>query len=150
MPSKGFRYPLLERFWSKVEKTDYCWEWKAAKTPKGYGQFNIDKVVLRAHRVAYELVVGPIPDGLTIDHLCRNPSCVNPDHLEPVTNRENTLRGSNFIAQHAKKTHCPHGHEYTEENTYRKPRGGRECLTCKRRRRRITHGMAHHWAGSGC
>src|SRR5580698_2584776 len=87
-----------QRFWRLVEKTESCWNWKGGKT-NGYGCFQIAKVNFRAHRLAYELLRGPIPTGLHLDHLCRNRSCVNPDHLEPVTQRENTLRGEGIAAQ---------------------------------------------------
>jgi hypothetical protein len=80
------------RFWAKVLVGPNCWLWKAAKVPSGYGQFRVGDHLERAHRVAYEMVVGPIPDGLTIDHLCKNPWCVNPAHLEPVTMLENLSR----------------------------------------------------------
>jgi hypothetical protein len=89
--------------------------------------------VLLAHRVSYELVKGPIPEGLHLDHLCRTPLCVNPDHLEPVTHRENLLRGNTFAARNAAKTHCVQGHELTPDNLYlRKDRIGRMCMTCRR------------------
>ena len=80
-----------ERFWSKVNKTDTCWIWTAAKNQDGHGRFRHGRLVL-AHRFAYELLVGPIPKGLDLDHLCQNPACVNPAHLEPVTRKENTRR----------------------------------------------------------
>lgn len=96
----------------------------------GYGQTWDGQKVLLAHRVAYELAVGPIPEGLHIDHLCRNRACVNPKHLEPVTCLENVRRGA------AVKTHCPHGHEYTPENSYHHPAGGRICRICIRKRNR--------------
>lgn len=83
-----------ERFWAKVAKSDGCWQWMAARTPKGYGQFAPHRRHVYAHRYVYELVVGPIPEGLTIDHLCRNRGCVRPDHLEVVTRGENTRRGA--------------------------------------------------------
>lgn len=85
----------------------------------------------KAHRVAFELIRGCIPNGLVLDHLCRNRGCVNPDHLEPVTFRENIMRGVGYTAQQARKTHCRHGHEFTVENTY-VWRGGRICRTCRR------------------
>ena len=82
-----------ERFWAKVKKTDGCWLWTGWKNDRGYGNFEVDSTrTVKAHRFAYEVLVGPIPDGLTLDHLCRNPSCVNPEHLEPVTLRENIMR----------------------------------------------------------
>jgi hypothetical protein len=120
-----------ERFWEKVEKTDSCWLWTAAKS-KGYGAFKVAGRQEEAHRYSYELLVGPIPTGLTIDHLCRNPACVNPAHLEPVTNRENVLRGISPWAKNAAKTHCPQGHPYDEENTRWNSLGSRECKTCRR------------------
>ena len=85
-----------------------------------------------AHRVAYELMRGPIPDGLTLDHLCRNVGCVNPDHLEPVTMKENILRGYSPAAQAARRDECAHGHAYTPENTYRYANGSRRCRICQR------------------
>ena len=95
---------------------DGHWEWTANKDRAGYGLFWHDGE-RRAHRWAYEYFVGPIPQDLVIDHLCRNTSCVNPNHLEPVTNKENVLRGEGFAARNAKLTHCPQGHPYDEKNT---------------------------------
>lgn len=91
-----------------------------------------------AHRVAYEQARGPIPEGLELDHLCRNRACVNPDHLEPVTHRENLLRADTFAARHAAQTHCVNGHEFTPDNTYirTRPEGGRECRACRKARNR--------------
>jgi hypothetical protein len=89
-----------------------------------------------AHRLAYELFVGPIPEGQTIDHLCRNRPCVNPGHLEVVDMRTNLLRGSSPTAQNARKTHCKHGHEFTPENTALKQGRYRICRTCRARRNR--------------
>lgn len=124
-----------ERFWASVTKTETCWLWTGAKN-KGHGQFTVSRTDVRspkklmAHRYAYELLVGPIPDGLELDHLCRVRHCVNPAHLEPVTRRENLLRGETHAARNAAKTHCKRGHEFTPENTYY-PKGGRGCRTCR-------------------
>lgn len=122
----------LERFekWSEPEPNSGCWLWRGSATSTGYGQLHVKGSPRKAHRLSYEHFKGRIPDGLQIDHLCRQPFCVNPDHLEAVTNRENTLRGTAGDAQLA-RTHCPSGHEYTESNT-RRWRGRRHCKTCNR------------------
>lgn len=127
------RPDVFTRFWAKVESDTNgdCWLWLGHRTDKGYGRMSVDGRLVRVHRLAYEHFVGPIPNGLQIDHLCRNRACVKPSHLEPVTNRENTLRGVNFIAQQARRTHCINGHEFTPENTRpRKDHPGRDCRTC--------------------
>lgn len=123
---------LTDRFWAKVNRSGDCWIWTGALT-KGYGRFNIAGRSVPAHQVAYELEVGEIPAGLVLDHTCRNTACVRPSHLEPVTNQENILRGK----RGRMVTHCAQGHEYSEENTYRRPGNGRRmCLRCSRERRR--------------
>lgn len=134
---------LEERFWVKVNKQapNGCWEWIGAMSGNGYGSIRIDHKARNAHRVSYELVVGLIPEGLTLDHLCRNRACVNPEHLEPVTIGVNTLRGESVSAINARKTHCVNGHEFTLENTYiRRQKGGygRMCRECGRDSRRRT------------
>jgi hypothetical protein len=133
-----------ERFWINVKKTESCWLWTAFVAKNGYGQFSYDGKSIKAHRFAYELTVGKIPDGLQIDHRCRVRNCVNPNHLEAVTQRENILRGTAPTAVNARKTHCPSGHEYTEDNTLVKTTGARICRTChnfnKRRKYRESRG----------
>ena len=125
------------RFWEKVSVVDDadCWLWRASLDAYGYGQFGYRKpsgyTMIKAHRFAYEITVGPIPDGHTIDHLCRVRSCVNPAHLEPVTWRENLLRGDGHPGRNARKTHCVHGHEFTPENTRITVEGSRSCRTCQ-------------------
>lgn len=135
---------MERRFWDKVSIGDGCWEWLAGKTGSGYGAISIPNSgqrMIGAHRYAYELMRGAIPEGLHIDHLCRNPGCVNPAHLEPVTSAEN-IRRSRIAVERRGRTHCPQGHPYDEENTYRNPNSGdracRECgrENCRRRRRR--------------
>lgn len=126
------RKPAIERFWEKVLKTDSCWIWVGAKS-NGYGNLSVDGRALLAHRFSYEMHVAKIPAGLVIDHLCRNPSCVNPHHLDCVTMKENTERGLLYatIAANAKKiTHCKRGHELFGQNLKRDSRGHRSCRTC--------------------
>ena len=122
------------QFWAKVDRQGPgdCWPWLASRNEGGYGQFRGALGGGMAHRFAYEAIVGPIPEGLTLDHLCRNRACVNPAHLEPVTSRVNTLRGDGLAARRARQTHCKRGHEFTPENgyVYTDPKG-RERRICR-------------------
>jgi hypothetical protein len=129
------------RFWRKINKTEGCWYFTAGKTHDGYGQFWDGRKNQYVHRFSYKWFVGPIPVGFQLDHKCHEPgvcnkgklcvhrACVNPAHLEPVTSRGNTLRGNAASALNAAKTHCPKGHEYTKDNTYRHG-GHRACRSC--------------------
>lgn len=120
---------LEEKFWPKVSVTPSCWNWTACKHRDGHGKIGHNGKTLYAHRVSYELLIGPIPEGLILDHLCRNPACVNPDHLEPVTVKINNNRGISPMALQLLITHCPEGHEYNDDNTYHW-RGHRRCRIC--------------------
>lgn len=138
------REPADVRFWRKVVKTDTCWLWVAGKNSDGYGTFWDGLRQTRAHRWAYEAVKGAIPNDLHLDHLCRVRHCVNPDHLDPVTNAENARRGEAGLHMQAKaeqRTHCPHGHPWTAENT-RLYRGARHCKTCRRGWKREQRALA--------
>lgn len=133
----------LTRFWSRVEKTHECWNWVGGKTPEGYGQMSVPSLrrPFMAHRIAYELLIGPIPMGLHLDHLCRNPGCVNPAHLEPVTCKENVLHGVGLTAKNARKTHCAKGHSLAEGLFYtRKDKTQRYCKICAGNAQRRYHG----------
>lgn len=127
-------------FWDRVLVGDGCWEWQGYRTRNGYGRFTLaledGRRNFRAHRVAFELLIGAIPDGLQLDHLCRNRLCVKTSHLEPVTARENTMRGDAVTAVNARKTHCVNGHEFNDENTYVDRQGNRSCRVCGRERHR--------------
>lgn len=125
-----------ERFWANVRKTDSCWLWTGGKRgsrdpTRRYGCFWDGEHMVAAHRYSLGLAGVQIPDGLVVDHLCRTTLCVNPAHLEPVTNRENCLRGIGHTAVNARKTHCHRGHPLSEGNVYQR-KGGRECLACRR------------------
>lgn len=131
---------VIDRFlkYAMPEPMSGCWLWAGPLDGKGYGMLRLKaesdgrRPSVRAHRFSYELHKGPIPGGLVLDHLCRVRSCCNPDHLEPVTTRENILRGHSLFAQRARQTHCHNGHEFTEANTKISSKGGRTCRTCYR------------------
>lgn len=114
-----------------LEKPCLVWQGNTQKR-YGHGQIYYNGRTQMVYKVAYELLVGPVPEGKELDHVCRNPPCLEPSHLEPVPHRENVLRGEGLAAQNARKTHCKRGHEFTPENTYLFPKGGRRCRTCKR------------------
>lgn len=132
---------FLERFIEKIRFDDEtgCWMWEGATYLKGYGQFYLQRDYYSAHRVSYEYFHHRIPDGLQIDHLCRTPPCVNPEHLEVVTGGENQRRGLKPEGNRARArliTQCPRGHVYTEPNTYLSPAGWRACRVCHRDKER--------------
>lgn len=141
---------LEERLASGIDMRgpDECWPWMGALISGGYGQINAAGRTRHVHRVVYEILVGPVPDGLTLDHechtrevtcnlgdLCPHRRCCNPAHLEPVTQQTNVRRGRGLTARNAVATHCKHGHEFTLENTYRW-RGHRMCRQCVRNNKR--------------
>jgi hypothetical protein len=153
-----FDATTVVQFWAKVDKGEICWLW-TGRTRSGYGTFKIDGRWKMASRVAYMLLVGPIPEGLELDHIkangCTSTLCVKaiadehgPAHLEPVTHRENMLRGTrNPCASNARKTHCSQGHPFDAEHTYIRHRDGqerRECRTCKRLRERERYYRSTH------
>lgn len=125
----------LAHFWSRVEKTETCWLWTSPPDWTGYCRAFFGGRRMLVHRWAYEHFVGPIPDGMTIDHVkargCSRRNCVNPGHLEPVTLRENNLRSDNVGGVNARKTECIRGHAFDSLNTYVNPRtGARKCRAC--------------------
>ena len=129
---------LPGRFWAKVRVLENgCWEWQATKS-HGYGKFKWQGEMSKAHRVACTVLVGPIPRDLEPDHLCDNPSCVYPAHIQIVTHRINALRSNGLTAQLARRTHCKRGHHaLSGENLYITPQGGRRCRQCQRDRQRV-------------
>lgn len=139
---------ILDRFWARVEKNpspDGCWTWLGRVNNAGYGSIRImgrAASPMLVHHFAYELLVGSIPQGGEIDHLCKNRRCVNPTHLEVVTHSENCKRGNSGLAwalHQRAKTHCPKGHPYDLFNTYYDKNGGRQCRICKSERARESH-----------
>ena len=130
------RKAVAERLWTKFARDpNGCWQWTATIHAGGYARFYMDGKFHHAHRVAYELLVGPVPEGLVLDHLCRNRSCVNPSHLEPVTFQEKVLRGEGPTAMNARKDECVRGHDLTDpDNLYECNRNERRCRACTRER----------------
>lgn len=129
-----------------ISDPDECWEWKGSLTSKGYGSCYYKGRNRGAHRVVYEFLVGKVPEGLQLDHLCRNRKCVNPKHLEPVTGKVNVLRSNAVSAINTAKTHCPRGHALEGENLAHwllTVKGWRWCRTCKNLNRRIIRQAAN-------
>lgn len=134
----------LDRFWRKVDKSGpvpplrpdlgNCWVWTGSRGKRGYASYRMGKGApnKRVHRISYELLVGEIPDEYVVDHLCKIRFCVNPDHLEAVSNRENILRSDSPSARNARKTHCIRGHEFSPSNTGIRNDGSRYCKACVR------------------
>lgn len=142
----GEPYPQTpeERFWLRVEPTGFCWYWIGGKTKgsSGYGSFYWGGKHTVAHRWAYEFLVGPIAEGLELDHLCRNHPCVNPDHLEPVTRAENVRRGRGpDVTRELRRqvTCCPQGHPYAGDNLYTDMKGARHCRLCRAEQARLRY-----------
>lgn len=143
------------RFWAGVEKTETCWLWTGyIRKNDGYGLFFDGKRQVLVHRFAYELLVGPIPSGLDLDHVrargCTHRNCVRPDHLEPVTPWENMRRGDAPAAVNLRKTHCKRGHEFSADNTRISKNGKRHCRICLsmlrreyRHRQKVRHDEIH-------
>lgn len=132
----GTRGTICERLSRhyRVDSATGCWVWTGTRNHKGYGYISTQrgKSPKGAHIVAYETAYGPVPDGMEIDHLCRNRACVNPAHLEAVTHHANLLRGDTLAGRKARQTHCKHGHPFTPENTIRDRDGCRRCRECER------------------
>ena len=129
---------FLTRFHSSIKLNDNgCHDWDAGKSSNGYGKFWLEGKWLSSHRVSYMLYKGKIQSDLQIDHLCRNRACCNPDHLEAVTSKENTMRGNTIASMNIKKTHCPQGHEYNKTNTYTDKTNSRHCRVCNRIRMKL-------------
>jgi hypothetical protein len=123
---------VWDRFWEKVDKTPSCWLWKASKYKDGYGQFYpVHGRPHAAHKWLYEQLNGPVDPGIELDHMCRVRHCVNPEHLEPVTHRENTLRGTGPTAQNARKKECKNGHKLEGDNLIINSRNERGCRICR-------------------
>lgn len=141
MPSPGPTWALSPSDWgarvaTRLELGD-CWVWTGAKSSAGYGQVRIDGKLHYTHRLTWESLVGSIPDGKEIDHLCRNRACCNPDHLEPVDRRTNIRRGYTHAPRpRPKSTHCAAGHALEGDNLYVMPSGRRNCRICRVNRKR--------------
>lgn len=137
------------RFWSKIVQAESgCWEYRN-QTKAVYPHFKWNGIGTTVARIAYMECVGPIPDGLTVDHLCKNTRCVNPKHLEAVSPAVNALRGDGPCAKNLRKTHCKHGHEFSGDNLVARAAGGRACRMCmnesQRKRRKDNPEQFQAW-----
>lgn len=143
-PTTDLTAPIEKRFWAKVRKTDTCWLWEAGQQGEGYGSFKINGRHIQAHRFSYELLIGPIPEGLELDHLCRIRLCVRPEHLEPVTHQENIRRGAQGIVI---RPFCKRGHPLSEAKI--RGNGTRVCRPCRNEDQRNTYhqkkAAGWHW-----
>lgn len=128
-----------ERLLRHCERVGDCLIWTGSTNQQGYGVLSVGKRRVRAHQLAYLTWVGPIPEGLELDHLCRTRRCIDPRHLEPVTHWTNLMRGQSPSALNARKTHCPQGHPYDELNTYLTKQNVRQCRACHRARQLKRH-----------
>ncbi len=159
MPKLDFRPipPLTEKHVYKlfdnirVDVITECWEWLGYVNPDNeYGQFSMGQEHFLVHRVSYTHIIGPIPDGLVLDHLCRFRRCANPWHAEPITNKENILRGEGPSARQARQTHCEKGHPLEGDNLKITPSGKRRCRECirihKRSPEELERQRQHYWA----
>lgn len=126
-----FSAEVVSRFWAKVDRNADCWEWRGPRNAKGYGRFHASGASEMAHRTSVRLDGRDIPNGMEVDHICRNRGCVNPSHLRVVTHRENLLSGDTLAARAAAKTECRHGHPLSGDNMVVRS-GRRRCRECAR------------------
>lgn len=133
---KKMKKSVLDRLMEKVVLNGKCWNWTGKKDDFGYGKLSIRDKTFQAHRVAYTILEGDIPEGMILDHQCNNPACVNPGHHKPMTQRDNLLRANTFQATNAAKTHCVNGHPFSATTVYITKRGGRQCRICVRERKK--------------
>lgn len=135
---EGIVNELPQSIRDRIEQhEDGCWLWRGTIHRTGYGIVKLDRRMQTAHRVIYERLIGTVDESLHLDHLCRVRNCVNPAHLEPVTCRENIMRGEGLAARNARATHCIRGHAFSEENTLIHSGGKRRCRECERTNQRL-------------